>query len=381
MKGLQQFLSKNHFWLFVIAFISLLVSVENNNEKLWTNDFKVYYLATVDFFKGNDPYIHNYGLDTGYFKYPPTTLYLFKPFTFFNYKIAQLIHLALLTFSLIYSFIFTKKIIENHSKKSFKKGFLYIGFALIAIHLVREFHMGNINLLLLVLFLGGLYHHTEKNILLSAFLWSLMLILKPIMILSVLLLVFHKSWRTILYMSGIGVLFFFTPIFKEGISGNFQLWEGWLNSVASHGEYIISENSLTYLTNYYLGIQSQWGPSFIFLGLLLSLYLIDYFKLKRINFVEWSIILTAFSPSFFVTDTEHFLLCLPLILIYLAELKKAPSIVGVALFAIASLLFSFNSNDLWGDLSNVFDAGGILGIGNLIFIGGYLWIKLSKRIA
>jgi len=167
LKALQHFLSRNHFWLFVIAFISLLVFVENNNEKLWTNDFKVYYLAAIDFFKGNDPYIHNYGLDTGYFKYPPFTLFLFKPFTFFSYGVAQLIHLLLLTVSLCFSFYYTKKLATSLQIK-FHKSALYLGFLFVAIHLVREFHMGNINLYLLALFLSGLYQNQKKNTPLSA---------------------------------------------------------------------------------------------------------------------------------------------------------------------------------------------------------------------
>ena len=104
MKQFKTFFASNHFWFFVIAFITLFTFVEFNNGKLWTNDFKVYYLATIDFFKGNDPYLHKYGLDTGYFKYPPFTLYLFKPFTLFSYGISQFIHLILLTLSLCFSF-------------------------------------------------------------------------------------------------------------------------------------------------------------------------------------------------------------------------------------------------------------------------------------
>lgn len=379
MKQFKTFFASNHFWFFVIAFITLFTFVEFNNGKLWTNDFKVYYLATIDFFKGNDPYLHNYGLDTGYFKYPPFTLYLFKPFTLFSYGISQFIHLILLTLSLCFSFYFTRKLISTLHIE-LKKSYLYLGFILVVIHLVREFHMGNINLYLLVLFLAGLYHH-HKKILLTTFLWSLMLILKPITILSVILIVFYKEWKTIFWMSAFGVLFFLFPIITQGWSGNIGLWSGWLQSVSSHGEYIVSENSLTYLANYYFGIQSQWGPSILLLLALVGLFLYDFLKSKKLSFIEWAFIFTAFSPNFFVTDTQHFLLSLPLIMIYLAQLKHQKSILSLSVFIAASLLFSFNSNDLWGkELSNVFDAAGVLGIGNLLFISGYLiQVKFFKK--
>jgi hypothetical protein len=380
MKQFKIFLASNHFWIFVFAFISLFTFVEFNNDKLWTNDFKVYYLATLDFFNGKDPYTHNYGLDTGYFKYPPFTFYLFKAFTLFKYEIAQLFHLLLLTISLCLSFFYSKRLISI-LKIEFKTGILYLGFIVVAIHLVREFHMGNINLYLLVLFLAGLYHNQKNDVALSALFWAIMLILKPITILSLILLVFYKEWKTILWMFGLGILFFLFPILSKGWEGNIKLWTGWLNSISSHGEYIVSENSLTYLANYYFGIESQWGPSTFFLVILIGIFLFDFFKTKKITFVEWSIVFTAFSPNFFVTDTQHFLLSLPLILLYLARLKDQKNTLSLVLFIVGFILFSINSNDLWGkELSSVFDAAGVLGLGNLILIGGYLvHVKILKK--
>ena len=380
MKQFKIFLASNHFWIFVFAFISLFTFVEFNNDKLWTNEFKVYYLATLDFFNGKDPYTHNYGLDTGYFKYPPFTFYLFKAFTLFKYEIAQLFHLLLLTISLCLSFFYSKRLISI-LKIEFKTGILYLGFIVVAIHLVREFHMGNINLYLLVLFLAGLYHNQKNDVALSALFWAIMLILKPITILSLILLVFYKEWKTILWMFGLGILFFLFPILSKGWEGNIKLWTGWLNSISSHGEYIVSENSLTYLANYYFGIESQWGPSTFFLVILIGIFLFDFFKTKKITFVEWSIVFTAFSPNFFVTDTQHFLLSLPLILLYLARLKDQKNTLSLVLFIVGFILFSINSNDLWGkELSSVFDAAGVLGLGNLILIGGYLvHVKILKK--
>ncbi len=380
MQQVKRFLKNNHFWLFVIAFIALFISVESNNDKLWTNDFKVYYLAAKDFFSGNNPYIHNYGLDTGYFKYPPFTLYLFRVFTFFNYHFAQLIHLGLMTFSLCYSFLLVRKIVLNQWKKEIKIGAFHLAFIFVVIHLVREFHMGNVNLYLMVLFLAGLNAHIQNKQISSAIYWSLMLILKPIMVLSLLFIVFERSWKTISYLIVLGIIYFLFPIISTGFKGNFDLWQGWLNSISSHGEYIVSENSLTYLTNYYFGIQSQWGPSILILVLMIGIFLYDYLKLKRISFMEWTIIMTAFSPNFFVTDTQHFLLSLPLILLFLFKLSNQKNIIAILFFSIAILLYSFNSNDLWGhQISNIFDAAGILGIGNLIMIVGYITISMKEK--
>ena len=381
MKKLKN-IPKSYFFFggLIIAFFSLFTIVEISNNKLWTNDFRVYYDATIDYFNGNNPYIKNYGLDTGYFKYPPFTLYIFKFFTFFSYGTSQLIHLFLLMSSLIISIITLKELAHKIFGFEFKTSqawILFVTFLTVAIHLVREFHMGNINLYLLGLLVLGLKNiHTEKP-LLTSFFWSLMLILKPIMILAVIPLVFYKKWKIIGLMAIFGLFFFLFPIISTGWSGNILLWGNWVKSVTNHGEYIVSENSLTYLTNYYLGIKSEWIPSLICLFILLSLMIFQIVKGNKSDneLIIWSVVLTAFAPNFFVTDTEHFLLIIALIAFLLHQLSKTKSAIGWIGCAIGMILFSFNSNDLWGrELSDNFDAHGVLGIGNALFILVFLSI-------
>lgn len=362
------------FGLFIIAFLSLFVSVESAHNKLWTNDFRVYYDATIDYFNGNNPYLKNYGLDTGYFKYPPFTLYIFKAFTFFDYGVSQLIHLFLEMISLILSISIIKELVQKHYRLqplTKQIWILYVAFLVVAIHLVREFHLGNINLYLLVLFVLGLKKCQENRFLWSAIFWSLMLILKPIMVLAMIPLLFYKKWKIIGYMAVFGLIFFLFPIVHEGWNGNLVLWNNWSKSVSSHGEYIVSQNSLTYLAKYYFGIKSTWMPSFICCSVLITLLRIQLAKrgMNSTDFLKWTIVFTAFTPNFFVTDTEHFLLVLPLcvlLLYFLSKLKNGFAWFG---FAIGMLFFSFNSNDLWGKkLSEQFDVHGILGIGNLLFV-------------
>jgi hypothetical protein len=359
--------------------------VELINNKLWTNDFKVYFEASIDYFKGKNPYIHSYGLDSGFFKYPPFTLYIFRLFSFLNYNVSQFIHLFLLMTSLIVSIITLKELSPKTVKFNYKSPqnwLLFVPFLIVAIHLVREIHMGNINLYLLVLFVLGIKNIQNKKDFNTAIFWSFMLILKPIMILSVIPLLFYKKFRIILYMMGFGLFFFIFPIIDNGWEGNLTLWGNWFTSVSNHGDYIISENSLTYLTNFYLGYQSNWIPSLICLAILVSILIYQIFKNKTSDndLINWAVVLTGFSPNFFVTDTEHFLLIIPTVVFTLYYLSKTKSLFGWISFSLGILLFSFNSNDLLGrELSDKFDAYGILGIANMIFIITFLWqIRISN---
>lgn len=371
------------FGIFCFLFTALMVFVEINNGKFWTNDFKVYYDATRDFFSGNDPYQTHYGLSSGYFKYPPTTLYFFGLVSWLPYFTAQLIHTFFLLASLIlatslfHNAIFLP-IAGNDSKRY--RGILYLAFVFIAIHIVREFHLGNINLMLLFLFVVGLTQMEKSNFTVAIF-WSCMVILKPIVILAFIPLLFFKKWRIIVWMAGFGIIFFLVPIVNVGWTGNIALWTNWFNAIGAHGDYIISENSLTYLTNYYLGIKSAWLPSIIALVVLVIFLYLDAIKYQfsKQKILHHAIVLLAFTPNFFVTDTEHFLLSLPLLLLVIKLLVELKNKWFWIPFVLLIIPFSFNSNDLLGrNLSDYFDERGMLGIVNLGFIIFYLILSRHK---
>lgn len=371
----------------VLLFCALFTTVELINGKLWTNDFRVYYEAVNDFFHGNNPYIKNYGLDTGFFKYPPFTLYLFAFFALVPYWAGQLFHLSLLALALMISIPLLKGLAQKHfgiALKTKQTWILYVTFLCVAIHLTREFHMGNVNLILLGLFVLGLNRISHPNPLWTAIFWSLMAVLKPIMILAFVPLIIYRKWKLILWLTGFGLFFFLFPALHVGWQGNLALWAHWFGSIADHGEYIVSENSLTYLASYYFGIVSSWLPSLICLLLLAGL-MAYHARKKGISdkyLILWSVIMTAFTPNFFVTDTEHFLLSIPLLVFLLYFLSKAKPRYYWIGFAIGAIPFALNSNDLLGrKLSDYFDAHGALGIGNLVFIATFVWLMFKADVS
>lgn len=369
------------FTLFLMAFCALFILVESNNGRLWTNDFRVYFEATNDFFAGNNPYEHAYGLDTGFFKYPPLTLYLFTPQTWMSFGTAQLIHLLLLSVALIASMSLIRDWINRFrlfGDKPLSVGFSYLLFATVAIHLTRELHMGNVNLLLLLLFCLGIQAFLTKKMLAFALFWSLMLLLKPILILVVIPLMIYSQWKVVFMMVGIGVVFALLPVIQVGWSGNLQLWQDWFSAVAAHGEYLTSFNTIGSLVHQFTGFSSEWLFSMLLLGFLVLLMVRE--RLKGINSVSnavvWACVLSAVIPNFFVTDTEHFLLSIPLIYLLIMQLVTQGKWYWWSLFAAGMLLFSFNSSDLLGsDLTDIVFNYGFLGMGNLVFIGLFLWLK------
>ena len=369
------------FYAFICLFVGLFLTVETVNGKLWTNDFLVYYSAIKDFFSGNDPYASNYGLDTGYFKYPPFTLYLFGYNFWLPFHTAKIIHLILSSLALLYSIPVLAAMIRK--VKGIDKKYtwiLYLSFFSIVIHMVREFHMGNVNLILLGLFTFGLAHLKADTIWYTIISWSLMIIIKPIMVLILLPLLFFNYWKHVLYIGLFGIFFFLFPVVHVGWNANLELWINWFAAISEHGEYITSYNSLRFLASNYLGITSEWGPSLTVLLILLFLLFIYRRTQIQESLISWIVVFMAFIPNFFVTDTQHFLLSVPLIVFLLNELIIRKSIVAWLVFVFAFGLFSLNSNDLLGgNLSDFIYDSGMLGIGNLIFISLYIIVFISNE--
>jgi hypothetical protein len=100
------------------------------------------------------------------------------------------------------------------------------------------------------------------------------------------------------------------------------------------------------------------------------------------NYLFFLALFTAFTPNFFVTDSQHFLLSIPLVMFILYRAFQSRSWKYWFLFSLGMLLFSFDSSDLWGkDLSRWFTQIGILGLGNLVFIVSslYVWSQLQSE--
>jgi len=375
------------YLILIVTFSMLFIFVEINNEKLFMNDFEVYFGATNDFFKGNNPYIHNYGLDTGYFKYAPTTLLFFAPFVLLPFGIMKLLHLILLVILLAFALPIWKRMLEvnlGSIKKQFL--FLFLAFIVIVIHISRELHLGNVNLILLFLFVLGSYYTTKNYVLLSSLFWAVMIVLKPIMILICIPVLFLSKWKQILYLIAFGTLSIMLPLIVFGWNKNLDLWKGWFSALSAHGEYLTSPQSLQYLVYTYFGLKPSWFYSFFGLGLLISFLFIKMRgkEVTNLNYLFFLSLFMAFTPNFFVTDSQHFLLSIPLVMFLIYRAFQTHNWKYWLLFSIGMLLFSFDSMDLWGrNLSSWFTQIGILGLGNLVFIVSslYVWSQLQSENA
>jgi hypothetical protein len=231
-----------------------------------------------------------------------------------------------------------------------------------------------------LLFILGIYYLYKKSGLLAMIFWSLMVVLKPIMILVFIPMLFWGFVKEVGYLIAFGLVYFIVPSFFFGWNDNLVLWKDWLQAISAHGEYLKSPHSLQYLIKTYVGIPHSWWPSFLGLVVLVTIMLVERIKqrLSFKSFFVWSVLFMAFIPNFFITDTQHFLLSIPLIMYLLYSCIQTNKLVYWLLFGLGMACFSFDSMDLWGrTLSTLIYEKGVLGIGNLIFIVStlYVWSK------
>jgi hypothetical protein len=354
------------FSLFIVLFGTLMVVVEVSNGRFWTNDWLVYVEAANDFFSGNSPYGKAYGLSSGFFKYPPPTLYFFWISTKLTYFTSQLVHVVVQLCALIFILLHIRKIILVPAGYK-HPGWLYLLFLFIAVQVVRELHMGNINLELLALLLLGSFLHEIKSWFKASFI-ALFILFKPIFLPVLLPFTYPFSKSFLFKISSIGIgIILFALVFNP-LSVSIDYWSSWIEAILFHGDYIINQTSLAYLTKVYLGVDSEWWPPVIALLILTSILFVLHKKTK-IQLNDLLYVYFASIPTLFKLDTQAFIFSLPLIACVLISLKERSSWIIYVLFVLLMVAFSLNSTDLWGKvLMNKFNYWGMLGLANIALI-------------
>ncbi len=383
---LKKTVSENKwFILFSVFFFCLIFTLENINGRFWLYDFKVYYLAAKALVSGNQVYGIPFGLDTGFYKYSPFTLLTFTPYCLFPFFTASCIHFTVISFATILSVLAIQKIL-THSVFSInlQKKNLIMSISIICIvrHLFRELHMGNVNIIIVMLLSSGLLLSLKNKSLLSGILIGLAIMIKPYFIILLLPMFFYKKTKTILSV-GITILFSISITFLIlGFSNSINLHKNWLTAMLGHNSYITSNDTLQSIFNYYFnaGLSNSFQLYvLIFVVITYSLFTLFSKKIqqtltipdnnKQLPFVIGYFVLFAVIPNILLTDTEHFLFSLPLILFLLNYLFISKNYLSVCLFVLLIFFYSGNSSDIMGnELADKIDKMGLLGISNILLI-------------
>lgn len=384
------------FVLFASLVLIAIFVIENINHRFWLNDFRVYYSAAQAFIGGTQVYGTLFALGSGYYKYSPFTLILVLPLCLFPFNVACIIEYFFLAVSIICLFIVAWHIINNYlfdDKLKNRNAFLIVAFVCVVNHLVRELHLGNINVVLLMLLCFSLLFVLQKRFVLAGVLLAVVIITKPFFILLLLPLFLRKNYKT-LFSFCISILFFvINPALVTGFPRTIELHKEWIRTMIEHNSSFPSSNTIESLLKLYIVPGASNSIQYVVMIAVCIGYLFFFYnnrKAERKNnndmritnanlIIEW-FLLIAIMPSLFKTDTQHFLLSLPLIMIILFYLSTSGNYFLIAGFIVLMFFYGGNSSDFLGRVfSERLSEAGALGISNLLLLFWTIAIHFNLR--
>jgi Glycosyltransferase family 87 len=396
----------NRFSIVVVAVALLLLAAELVNGRFWLNDLRVYYGAANAMLNGDALYGVTHGLSSGYFKYAPFMAMVYVPLALLPYSIAAGIQYALIVSAFIGSALVADRLVRTHilGGKSASYAPLFLMLLVVAVHLHRELHLGNINVLLLWLLLSGLDRLLSGGARSAGLLIGLAILAKPHFVVLLPLLLLRGHGRSITMAMATVVAGLLVPAFFLGLKASLQLHEDWLGEMAKHNAALIYTGGEAYnnvdtvysfLHRAVLGrftASASSTEALLILTVIASLAgAVVLWNLKRErgrggapgHMVFEYFLLLALVPSITLTDTNHFLFAMPLVLLILHQLFASTRLKWLPLFAIPALVtFGGNWGDALGSFSDKLVHFGVLGIANvaLLFIGALLLLFAGSNL-
>jgi hypothetical protein len=385
------------FSLTVSLLFLVLLILQNYNGRFWMNDFKVFYLAAKAFVDGNPVYFQAFGLDSGHFKYSPLALLPFVPLSYLPYFYAKLVYYLVCTAFISLTIIASKRIwcVLSYSKSQQSIFILFITVIIAGGHLFREIHLGNMNLLLLFMLLITLWLARGNKEKAAGLLFAFVLLFKPHFIVLIPLFVLRRKWKMLVSMFlGLVTGFFISALFV-GFAKDLSLYSEWFQTIITHNNHFFDQRDTIHIIFYNHFVKyfiAEPGIGYMatmitIIALLILVFVLWNIKNERlsvvkdvykIDFTFEFLLIIALVPNLVLTDTEHFMFSIPLVVFILIYLFYSRDIKLIIISAVAFFFYLGNLGDLLGPASDVINDFGGLGIGNLLVIGLAIFIFVAK---
>jgi hypothetical protein len=168
------------------------------------------------------------------------------------------------------------------------------------------------------------------------------------------------------------------PLLLEGPSSGWELTREWGHSMLYHTQVMASPDHLTAILGNYTGMAPSTLVDVFFIavaGILLTTFTwrntqrepAEAIGRMDRSFELWMAM--AIVPNLVITDQQHFMFSLPLILFILAYLFTRRDIPVLVFLLLSMVLYATRSSDLWGSvLENKLMGWGVLGSGNILLM-------------
>jgi hypothetical protein len=335
-------------------------------------------------------------MGTAIYKYSPFATFFFIPFTFLPSFLAKTLYFLIIAACILYTMFLLEKFLRQYLYKfpTLNSSYLvlFLTFLVGVVHFHRELELGNVNLILLLILLWALYCMVNNHDLAAGWLIGIAILFKPFFVVFIPVLILRKKWKTLVTVTLMIIVGLITPSIIAGYEGNASLHSQWFQTMRAHNDtsrLIDNPNTLhswlyrTGMKFFFPTVTSSYSYGLIFIIALLFLTWIvqNHFveksdkknreKLADQNFIFEYFLILAVIPNITFTDTEHFLLSLPIIMfliIYFIHINHKKNYLFY-LALIAFFLYGSNWHDAWGDTISVWmQKVGLLGLGNILIL-------------
>lgn len=354
-------------WFALLPVLYLVLLFINHRFQL--SDFNVYYGAADALLNGEQVYGKAFGLSSGFYKYSPEILVPFLPLALLKYDIAAVI------FYLLNTVIFL--LLLNELKQAFFKTvewgkevwiLLFLTILFFGDQFEREFFLGNVNALLLLLALWSFRSLANKQPLKAGLIYAIILCFKIHFLILLPYFILKKEWKVLFY-AFVGLASMALVLFSCVPNRFVVLHTQWLKAVQAHNMQLDRSPNTIYcfVQNVLSAMHMAVVPTAaVIIGLAIAGLSFLMFVWKNLGNgfqIKEALVLVALIPVLTHTDTEHFLWAVPVVLMILLTIKtwnKKGKIIGFIFLFVASIPFLFNSPDLVGrSVAFQLDNGGI----------------------
>jgi len=356
--------------LSILTFISLVfMFFENLNGRFTISDFRVYYEAADRIINGLPLYRH---LENAHyvFKYSPVSAMMYIPFTILPFSIAKFIYWIFLTLVIAFGFALILKILQPNIFKNeiFKANLIILlMIPILALHFLRELHLGQVNHLLMVIYVVVLYFNLKSKKITSAFFLSISIFIKPFGLIFFPYFLIKRDWKTLIYsLIFLAILVLLPLLYTHSIDNMISEYGRWYRELLIELEKkqpLLTDRNHTifsfvarYTPAYYLIVAGF--SSTIFKMIILALIGVLYFflfkrpaKPDQIQIIDFAI-LTSTIPLLAFTSANSFIFTgigVMVILFHWKQLKLIDKWIAV----LAFILIGGNFEEIIGSYLSV----------------------------
>lgn len=400
IKSLNIFCYHSKTWIFSLVLVTLIsifyILLERKNHGINMVDFEVFYRTAERMADGQN--LYRIESDGDYvFKYAPASALYFLPFLALPLNVAKIIFWLILSICVFYVYYLSGRLFLKPHIRYWPRdanSIIFVAFAAIFIHLERELVLGQVNWLLLCLYLLMITAYSRDKQILTGLILAFTLFIKPFGLIFLPYFILKRRYKTIGWFILFFLVLFLLPLIFYSFPEYVAQLRGWVHELSiemgnkqdlhSQRIHTIFSILVRYTPLYFI----SFGPAIklVYQVIVLSLlalavlWFIRMGRKKRSSENESLALLIALIPLIAFTNDNAFLFLTPGIVFTLSRFDR----LGMfeKFFLCAGLLFQgANIHDLWGaELSLKIQDWSLVAIGAVMIILVMFLMKSKPRV-